>query len=122
MGNKLYVGNLDSQITAEDLALLFSGAGRVLSAQIITDRETKRSKGFAFVEMADEEEALRAVALYHGHALGENALIVNEARPAASGTSPSAYRRAEAPKASPSAKFREVKHKRRGGADRHRFH
>ncbi len=51
MGNKLYVGNLDFQTTEEDLALLFSGAGEVRQVNVITDRETQRPKGFAFVEM-----------------------------------------------------------------------
>lgn len=121
MGNKLYVGNLDPQITADDLTQLFTGAGHVVSAHIILDRDTRRSKGFAFVEMANEDEAHRAIALYHGHGLGEHALIVNEARPIGSETHPSENRNANASKA-PGPKFREVKHKRRGGADRHRFH
>ena len=113
MGNKLYVGNLDFRITAEDLAALFSGAGHVVSTHIITDRDTGRSKGFAFVEMENEPEARQAIALYSGHPLHDQALIVNEARAAEPhGAAPS-------PAARP--KFREIKHKRRGGGNIHKF-
>ena len=114
LGNKLYVGNLDTQITSDDLTQLFTGAGRVVSARVITDRDTGRSKGFAFIEMANDAEALQAIALYNRHPLHEQALIVNEARP-----SESQGGNAQSPTLRP--KFREVKHKRRGGADRHRF-
>ncbi len=69
MANRLYVGNLDVQVTSDDLAQLFAGAGQVLSAQMIVDRGTGRSKGFAFVEMASEVEARRAITLYNGHLL-----------------------------------------------------
>ncbi len=69
MANKLYVGNLDVQVTSDDLAQLFSGAGHVLSAQMIVDRGTGHSKGFAFVEMANEAEARQAITLYNGHLL-----------------------------------------------------
>ncbi len=113
MGNKLYVGNLDSQTTASDLTLLFAGAGRVMSAQIITDRETGRSKGFAFIEMADEMQARQAIALYSGHLLYDQALVVNEARPR---EAPSARAPGRGPK------FREIKHLRRGGGHLHRFY
>ncbi len=115
MGNKLYVGNLDGQTTADDLRALFAGAGRVVSAHLITDRDTGRAKGFGFIEMASEAEALHAIALYNGHLLYDQAMIVNEARPHE--TLP------ESSQATPSArKFREIKHKRRGGANRNRYH
>lgn len=116
MGNKLYVGNLGVQTTADDLTALFAGAGRVVSAHLITDRDTGRAKGYAFVEMASEAEALHAIALYNGHPLYEQALVVNEARPRETLQA--------GPQASPVArpKFREVKHKRRGGANRNRYH
>jgi RNA recognition motif-containing protein len=115
LGTKLYVGNLDTLITSDDLTQLFTGAGRVVNAQVITDRDTGRSKGFAFIEMANEAEALQAIELYNRHSLGTSALIVNEARP-------SENVRPSAEPSAPRPKFREVKHKRRGGADRHRFH
>jgi RNA recognition motif-containing protein len=116
LGNKLYVGNLGVQTTAEDLTALFAGAGHVVSAHLITDRETGQAKGFAFVEMANDAEALHAIALYNGHPLYDQALVVSEARPRES--------QRASPQASPAAspKFREVKHKRRGGANRNRFH
>ncbi len=116
MGNKLYVGNLGVQTSADDLTALFTGAGHVVSAHLITDRDTGRPKGFAFIEMANDAEALQAIALYNGHSLYNQALIVSEARPSESGRA--------IPQSSTVArpKFREVKHKRRGGANRNRFH
>ncbi len=114
MGTKLYIGNLDAQITTDDLTQLFTGAGHVVSTHIIIDRDTGRSKGFGFIEMANETEALQAIALYSGHRLGEQALIVNEARPS------EALRSSVPVGARP--KFREIKHKRRGGGNIHRFH
>ena len=114
MGNKLYVGNLDARITADDLTALFTGAGRVVSTYVVTDRDTGRSKGFAFIEMADETEARHAIALYSGHLLHDQALVVNEARPKESQPSSAST--------SPRPKFREIKHKRRGGGNIHRFH
>jgi cold-inducible RNA-binding protein len=114
LGSKLYVGNLDSQITTDDLTQLFAGAGHVVSTHIITDRGTGLSKGFAFVEMENEAEARQAIALYSGHRIHAQALIVNEARP--SETQPSNVPLAARPK------FREIKHKRRGGGNIHRFH
>ncbi len=82
MGIKLYVGHLAGQASADDLTALFSGAGRVVHAHLITDRVTGQSKGFAFVEMANEAEALQAIALYNGHLLYDHALLVSEALPA----------------------------------------
>ncbi len=64
MANRLYVGNLDVQVTSDDLAQLFTRAGHVLSAQMVVDRGTGRSKGFAFFEMANEAEARQAIELY----------------------------------------------------------
>jgi cold-inducible RNA-binding protein len=116
MGNKLYVGNLDAQTSADDLTALFTGAGHVTSTHLIMDRDTGRSKGFAFVEMANEAEALQAIALYNGHPLYDQALIVSEARPIESG------RPNPEPTLAARPKFREVKHKRRGGANRNRYH
>lgn len=81
MSTKLYVGNLPWTTSEEDLSELFSHAGQVQSVQIIRDRDTQRSRGFAFVEMADSAEALRAINLYNGHVLNDRSLVVNEARP-----------------------------------------
>ena len=119
MGNKLYVGNLDFQTTSDDLSDLFAGAGRVLSTQIITDRDTRRSKGFAFIEMASEAEAQKAITLYNGHLLNARALLVSEARAREAPPSPGAFGRGAQATSRP--KFREVKHKARGGRKPRRF-
>ncbi len=113
MGSKLYVGNLDFQTTSEDLTLLFAGAGEVRRAQVITDRETQRSKGFAFVEMANDADALRAISLFSGHVLNDRSLVVNEARPREDRPSGGNFGHRSTSTARP--KFREVKHKARGG-------
>jgi cold-inducible RNA-binding protein len=81
MSKKLYVGNLAFQTTTQDLQQLFGQAGSVESAQIIEDRDTGRSKGFAFVEMSTEDEAAAAIEQFNGKEVGGRALKVNEARP-----------------------------------------
>jgi cold-inducible RNA-binding protein len=81
MSTKLYVGNLAFQTTGEDLQQLFSQAGTVESATIVEDRDTGRSRGFAFVEMSTQEEANSAIEQFNGKELGGRALKVNEARP-----------------------------------------
>jgi RNA recognition motif-containing protein len=81
MGSKLYVGNLDYQTTSEELQELFAQAGEVVSAKVITDRDTQRSRGFAFVEMVDSETALKAISMFNGHMMNDRALAVSEARP-----------------------------------------
>ncbi len=81
MGKKLYVGNLSYQVDSSELEQLFGQHGQVTSAQIINDRETGRSKGFGFVEMASDEEAGAAIAALNGLEHGGRALTVNEARP-----------------------------------------
>ena len=81
MAKKLYVGNLAFQTTSQDLQDLFSQAGTVESAQIIEDRDTGQSKGFAFVEMSTEEEAASAIDQFNGKEVGGRMLKVNEARP-----------------------------------------
>jgi RNA recognition motif-containing protein len=78
----LYVGNLPFSTTSNELEALFSKVGTVTSAQVITDRETGRSRGFGFVEMADDE-ARRAIDELTGANLGGRAITVNEARPRA---------------------------------------
>lgn len=81
MGKKLYVGNLSWSTTEEALRDCFSQSGEVVSAQIIMDRMSGRSKGFGFVEMATQEEADAAIAKWNGADLDGRAITVNEARP-----------------------------------------
>ena len=81
MGTKLYVGNLSYQVDSSELEQLFGQYGQVVSAQIINDRDTGRSKGFGFVEMADDAEADAAVTALNGQQHNGRALTVNEARP-----------------------------------------
>ena len=81
MDNKLYVGNLSYATTEDDLKDLFSNAGTVTSVAVIKDRETGRSKGFAFVEMSTKEEADKAVSQYNGYTMGDRDLRISIARP-----------------------------------------
>jgi RNA recognition motif-containing protein len=81
MGKKLYVGNLSYDVDSSALEQLFTGHGTVTSAQIITDRDTGRSKGFGFVEMSSDAEAQAAIAALNGQESGGRALTVNEAKP-----------------------------------------
>jgi RNA recognition motif-containing protein len=81
MDVKLYVGNLSYDTTEEDLRELFSGAGSVVSVALIKDRDSGRSKGFAFVEMGSQNEAEEAIKLYNGKSLGNREIKVNIARP-----------------------------------------
>jgi RNA recognition motif-containing protein len=81
MGRKLYVGNLSYDVDSSALQDLFSAHGTVDSAQIITDRDTGRSKGFGFVEMSSDAEAQAAIAALNGQEHGGRALTVNEAKP-----------------------------------------
>jgi RNA recognition motif-containing protein len=76
---KLYVGRLPYQTTEQDLADIFGQIGQVLSAVVITDRETGRSKGFGFVEMSNDEEARSAINQLNGSTLEGRSIIVNEA-------------------------------------------
>ena len=81
MGKKLYVGNLSYQVDSSELEQLFGQHGQVVSAQVINDRDTGRSKGFGFVEMSSDEEAQAAIAALNGQDHGGRSLTVNEARP-----------------------------------------
>jgi RNA recognition motif-containing protein len=85
MGKKLYVGNLAYGISDSDLEQLFAQYGTVQSAQVIMDRDTGRSKGFGFVEMANDQEAQAAINGLNGQESQGRALTVNEARPKESG-------------------------------------
>jgi hypothetical protein len=81
MGNKLYVGNLAYSVRDESLQEAFGQFGSVTSAKVMMDRETGRSKGFGFVEMATDEEAQAAINGMNGQALEGRAIVVNVARP-----------------------------------------
>jgi cold-inducible RNA-binding protein len=81
MGTRLFVGNLTYDSTQSDLQDHFSQAGTVVSVDIMQDRETGRSRGFAFVEMSSQAEADKAVQLFHQKDFQGRALTVNEARP-----------------------------------------
>jgi RNA recognition motif-containing protein len=81
MESKLYVGNLPYTATEDELKSMFGAAGTVTSVAIIKDRETGRSKGFAFVEMSTADEANKAITMLNGRAMGGRDLRVSIARP-----------------------------------------
>jgi RNA recognition motif-containing protein len=85
MGKRLYVGNLAYTMSDSDLQRLFEAHGSVTSAQVIMDRDTGRSKGFGFVEMAGDTEAQAAIAALNGAEVEGRTLTVNEARPKTEG-------------------------------------
>jgi RNA recognition motif-containing protein len=81
MSVRLYVGNLPFTVTEQDLEEIFAQVGTVESSNIVTDRDTGRSRGFAFVEMETQEAADAAIQNFHGRELDGRSLTVNEARP-----------------------------------------
>ncbi len=81
MNLKIYVGNLSFGASEDDLNKLFSEAGTVQSVKIVTDPYSGRSRGFAFVEMASDSDAEKAISLINGKTFMERTLIVSEARP-----------------------------------------
>lgn len=81
MGNKLYVGNLSYSVADELLQQKFSEFGTVNSAKVMMDRDSGRSKGFAFVEMSSDAEAQAAIRGMNGQSVDGRAIVVNEARP-----------------------------------------
>ena len=81
MGNKLYVGNLPYSVRDSDLEQAFGQFGVVTSAKVMMERDTGRSKGFGFVEMASDPEAQAAISGMNGASLGGRSVVVNEARP-----------------------------------------
>ncbi len=85
MGKRVFVGNLPFSATEEELRQLFSQHGEVVSAEIVKDRYTERSRGFGFVEMATDEAAAAAVAALNQYQMAGRPLTVNEARARAEG-------------------------------------
>jgi RNA recognition motif-containing protein len=81
MGSKLYVGNLAYTTTDDEIRTLFGQAGTVVSVEVIKDRDTGQSKGFAFVEMSTQAEAEKAITTFNGYTLSNRQLKVNPARP-----------------------------------------
>ena len=77
----IYVGNLDFKSTEDELRIAFEAFGQVNKVTIVTDRDTRQKRGFAFVEMANDTEGANAIAGLAGATLGGQALVVNEARP-----------------------------------------
>lgn len=81
MEAKVYVGNLSRSTTQEELNALFAQAGEVTSAEVIKDRKSGESKGFAFVTMSAQSEADKAVSMFNAYSLGDNVLKVSLAKP-----------------------------------------
>jgi cold-inducible RNA-binding protein len=81
MSMKLYVGNLSFDMTEDQLSTLFSEAGNVTSAKIITDRQTGQPRGFGFVEMETKSEGQKAISMLNGRTVDGRPLAVNEAKP-----------------------------------------
>lgn len=79
--NKLYVGNLSYEVTGDHLTEMFAKAGKVVSAVVISDRYSGRSKGFGFVEMSSDKEVKKAIEMFNGKDLEGRKIVVNEARP-----------------------------------------
>lgn len=81
MAMNLFVGNLPYSMTSDDLAQTFAPAGTVVSAKVISDKYSGRSRGFGFVEMSSDEESKKAIEMFNGKDVNGRPLVVNEARP-----------------------------------------
>lgn len=81
MAINLFVGNLPYSMTSDDMAQVFAGAGTVVSAKVISDKYSGRSRGFGFVEMSTDDEAKKAIEMFNGKDVDGRALVVNEAKP-----------------------------------------
>jgi len=81
MATNLFVGNLAYSLGSDQLGELFAKAGNVVSAKVIVDKYSGRSRGFGFVEMASDEESRKAIEMYNGKDVDGRPLVVNEARP-----------------------------------------
>lgn len=91
MAKKLFVGGIPFATTSDDLKQHFSAAGNVVTAQVITDKFSGRSKGFGFVEMGSDDEADKAIEMFNGSDMDGRKLVVNEARPKTEGPRPNRY-------------------------------
>ena len=91
MARKLYVGNLPYDTDEQALQTLFAGAGTVETVSVMRDMATGRARGFAFVEMASDEDAQKAISMLNEHQLGGRSLTVNEARPKTAGGAGGGY-------------------------------
>jgi cold-inducible RNA-binding protein len=89
----IFVGNLSFGATEDSIRSLFEGHGTVERVSVVTDRETGRARGFAFVEMTDDAEGQRAIAALNGRELGGRSLTINEARPKEARSGGGGYRR-----------------------------
>lgn len=78
---RIYIGNLNYKLRTEELKNAFEPYGEIVGAKIVRDMETKRSKGFGFVEMVNEEDGLKAIEALNGHELNERKMIVTMAKP-----------------------------------------
>ncbi len=81
MAANLFIGNLPYTMDSDKLAQLFAAAGTVVSAKVIADKYSGRSRGFGFVEMSNDEESKKAIEMFNGKDVEGRALVVNEARP-----------------------------------------
>ena len=81
MSKKLYVGNLSYKVSEDDLKDLFGEFGTIIEVSVITDRETGRPRGFAFIEMDSDDDANKAVDSLNGKTIQDREIVVNEARP-----------------------------------------
>ncbi len=81
MAKRLYIGNLPYTATQDQLREMFAKAGSVVSADVITDKFSGRSKGFGFVEMEGDDEAQKAIEMFNGSQIEDRTIVVNEARP-----------------------------------------
>ncbi len=81
MAINLFVGNLPYSMTSDELAQTFAQAGTVVSAKVISDKYSGRSRGFGFVEMSSDEESKKAIEMFNGKDVSGRPLVVNEARP-----------------------------------------
>lgn len=83
MDTRIYVGNLNKSTTQEEINTLFAQAGAVTSVDLVKDKGTGKSKGFAFVNMPEQAEAEKAISMFNAYSLADNELKVNVARPRA---------------------------------------
>ncbi len=129
MTNRLYVGNLAYSTTNEGLRAFFAAVGEVTHAEVVIERESGRSKGFGFVQMASDEDAQRAMTLLNGKLLDQRPVRIDFARPKEARTETASHRTAERSQprparvvvpAPPSERDRQRRNANRGGRERNR--